>query len=100
MSYSNFSNPEFNLIQISQKSSDSEVFEDRDDISATPHRPPASITFSPQTQARGPIDTVAIAAKDLVRTVEVLNGQDDVRVQDFIRSVKRAKLGVLNRIYC
>ena len=73
------------------ESSDSEDSEDRGGIPTTPHRPPTRITFTPQTQVRGPIATLAIAAKDLVRTVEVLNGQDDVGVQDFIRSVKRAK---------
>ena len=52
--------------------------EDGGSIPATSHRPLASITFSPQTQARGPIATVEIAAKDLVRTAEDANGQDDL----------------------
>ena len=30
------------------------------------------------------------SAKDIIRTVKVLNGQDDVGIHDFIKNVKRA----------
>ena len=32
-----------------------------------------------------------IPAKDLIRTIEVLNGRDDIGVRDFIKGVKRAR---------
>lgn len=33
-----------------------------------------------------------LSGKDIIRTIETLNGKDDVGVQDFIRRVKKAKL--------
>lgn len=29
--------------------------------------------------------------KNIIRTVEILNGQDDIGVQDFVQNVKKAK---------
>lgn len=85
------------------ESSDSEDSGDERDIPATLKKSTTHVAFmsqtqsqnhmpsSSQTQPQGPTGIVSVAAKDLVRTVEILNGQDDVGVQDFIRSVKRAK---------
>ena len=33
-----------------------------------------------------------LKAKDILETITVLNRQDDVGVEDFIRSIQRAKL--------
>ncbi|XP_033222760.1 uncharacterized protein LOC117176615 [Belonocnema kinseyi] len=49
------------------------------------------VTQHPQESTTSIPVTTSIPAKDIIRTVEELRGRDDVDLEDFIKSVKRAK---------
>ena len=59
----------------------------------------STVAFPPPTQpgmqytsvGQQRLSATLIPAKDLIRTIEVLNGRDDIGVRDFIKGVKRAR---------